>query len=283
MRSRSNKFTLVELLVAFGVFSVLLVIFMQLFSSMRLAWTNTERRSETVSDVRIAMDMSAALLSALYYSSSSSFVGTGDTGGAEVGHFPFRADLSTTVPGRLLFASKTSYDHLPGSNPIRFIGLAVLNAAGTGFATASDSSYKLSLSVLSNEDANYYRYFPNFLGKNDDNELVSIPCSKALTNLQNALYPSNAATREGALFEVLDNVVDFKVRAYDEKGKRLSGVTDAVPHEIELSISVLNDQDFPEWKAMAAGTAKDEFLLKKQMIFTRRIFIGERVTLEVSE
>ena len=35
--------------------------------------------------------------------------------------------------------------------------------------------------------------------------------------------------------------------------------------------------------AMAAGTAKDEFLLKKQMIFTRRIFIGERVTLEVNE
>ena len=77
-----NRFTLVELLVALGVFSVLLVVFMQVFSGMRLIWTNTEKRNETVSDARIAMDMVSVLLSSVYYSSASSFVREGDTSGA---------------------------------------------------------------------------------------------------------------------------------------------------------------------------------------------------------
>ena len=285
MQSR-NRFTLVELLVALGVFSLLLVVFMQVFTGMRLIWTNTEKRNETVADARVAMDMVSVLLSSVYYSSASSYVGPGDTSGAQVGHFPFRVDVSADKPGRLLFACKTNYD-LPGSNPIRFIGIYVPNAEGNDFATAASNSYQLYLAVLSNsrlehgiiiENSTYFRYFPNFLNSAEK----EIPCATALTNLESELPPKGPS---GKCFKLMDRVIEFEVKAYNEKGHLLSGSSgkvDCVPHEIELKISVLNELDFETWKGLT-GTAKDDFRLNKQMTFTRRIFIGERRNLEVAQ
>ena len=276
MQSR-NRFTLVELLVALGVFSVLLVVFMQVFSGMRLIWTNTEKRNETVADARVAMDMVSVLLSSVYYSSASSYVGPSDPSGAQVGHFPFRVDVSAGKPGRLLFACKTNYD-LPGSNPIRFIGIYVPNTEGNDFATAASNSYQLYLAVLSNENSTYFRYFPNFLNSAEK----EIPCAAALTSLEGELYPKGTS---GERHKLMDRVIEFEVKAYNEKGHLLSGssgIVDCVPHEIELRISVLNELDFETWKGLT-GTAKDDFRLNKQMTFTRRIFIGERRNLEVAQ
>lgn len=279
MRSR-NRFTLVELLVALGVFSVLLVVFMQVFSGMRLIWTNTEKRNETVADARVAMDMVSVLLSSVYYSSASSFVGTGDTSGDQVGHFPFRIDVSSDKPGRLLFACKTNYD-LPGSNPIRFVGIYVPDASDDmkNFATAASNSYQLHLAVLSNENGSYFHYFPNFLNAAGSEE---IPCAAALTNLEGELYPKGTT---GEHYKLMDRVIEFNVKAYDDKGNPMtgsSGIVDGVPYEVEIKISVLTELDFETWKGLT-GTAKDDFRLKKQMTFTRRIFIGERRNLEVDQ
>ena len=279
MRSR-NRFTLVELLVALGVFSVLLVVFMQVFSGMRLIWTNTEKSNETSADARVAMDMISVLLSSVYYSSASSFVGEGDPSGAQVGHFPFRADVSSNKPGRLLFACKTNYD-LPGSNPIRFIGIYVPDASDEqkNFATAASNSYQLHLAVLSSDNGSFFHYFPNFLNAAGTKE---IPCSTALTNLEGELYPKGTT---GEHHKLMDRVIKFDVKAYDDKGNLMtgsSGLVDCVPHEIEIRISVLNELDFETWKGLT-GTAKDDFRLKKQMTFTRRIFIGERRKLEVAQ
>ena len=60
---RQSKFTLVELLVSMGIFSILLVVFMQFFSGMRLAWTNSEKRTDAHYSARIVMDMLSALTS----------------------------------------------------------------------------------------------------------------------------------------------------------------------------------------------------------------------------
>ena len=57
---------------------------------------------------------------------------------------------------------------------------------------------------------------------------------------------------------------------------------DGVPYEVEIKISVLTELDFETWKGLT-GMAKDDFRLKKQMTFTRRIFIGERRNLEVDQ
>ena len=117
VKTRKN-FTLVELLVSLGVFSILLIVFMQFFSGMRLVWTNAEKNSTAHTDVRVAMDYLSVLLGSLYYS-------TANTPNAEKGYktgktipkcdilshkrcvkVAFRAGVSTFCPYAALFGER---------------------------------------------------------------------------------------------------------------------------------------------------------------------------------
>ena len=282
-----KRFTLMELLVAMGVFSVLLVIFMQFFSGMRLAWTNTEKRTDVHGNVRIAMDMLSALIGTVYYSSASTYSG-------QVGHFPFLADQTSSRPGKLYFASKTDYD-LPGTNPIRFIGVQVPNAteafgltATSPFDVSTDPFYRLYVTVLSNDASTnngdvYPRFSPEFL---DDSNNEIAP-SAALTALQTNLNGKLAAESSHRI-ELLKYVTDFQVRAYDEKGVAYSDAQlKCVPYAIEVRISILSEDDFKKWVALkeggvTSGVEKTEggknparkFRLERQTTFSRRIYIG---------
>ena len=270
-----NKFTLVELLVSLGIFSILLVLFMQFFSGMRLAWTNTEKRTAVHGDVRIAMDMLSTLIGTVYYSSASTYSG-------EAGHFPFLADQTTTRPGKLYFASKTDYD-LPGTNPIRFIGVQVPNAGETFGLTDTNLYYNLYVTVLSNDASTnngdvYPRFSPEFLdGSNNE-----IAPSAALTLLQANLNGKLAAESSHRI-ELLKYVTDFQVRAYNEEGAAYSDtLLKCVPYMIELRISVLSEEDFKSWVTLKGGaggaeTAENKakkFRLERQTTFSRRIYIG---------
>lgn len=279
-RARKNHFTLVELLVALGIFSILMVLFMQTFAGMRLAWTNSERRTDSHAGVRVAMDMLSTLTGAAYYSSASTFSGN-------EGQFPFQADQTSTRPGKLYFACKTNFD-LPGSNPIRFIGVQVPNAGENFGLTDTALYYKLYLTVLSNEagvnnGTVYPRFSPEFLDASNN----EISASAALTALKSNLDAKLAADTNHRI-ELLRNVTDFQVRAYDVNGN-LFASTDVycVPDMIELRVSVLGDEDFSKWTGMKGGVdsaenaAAQTFRLQKQTTFSRRIHIGDRWKNEV--
>lgn len=60
--SRKGNFTLVELLVAMTVFSILLLLMLQFFSGAQKMWTSTEKRNELYADARIAMDLMTSLI-----------------------------------------------------------------------------------------------------------------------------------------------------------------------------------------------------------------------------
>ena len=146
-----RNFTLVELLVALGVFSILLVIFMQFFSGMRLAWTNTERRSDAHYSARIAMDLLSNMIGSMYYSNAST-----DKWENTV-QFPFmvkRAAAGSNNPTALYLASKGNVD-LPGSCPVKFIGIQYVNPINNDFKfSVSDEKrfYAIYLTVVSNAD-----------------------------------------------------------------------------------------------------------------------------------
>lgn len=282
-----KRFTLVELLVSLGIFSILLVLFMQFFSGMRLSWTNSEKRSEISSNVRIAMDMLSTLLSATYYSTASLY------SGAE-GQFPFQITPgAANRPGKMYFAVKTNID-LPGSSPIRFIGVQVPNVSEP-FNVTGAGLYKLYLTVLSNDSSTnngdvYPRYFPEFLdGSNPPNELSA---AAALGNLRTNLNTKLQGSSNHKI-ELLRNVTDFRITAYNYDGAALSPTSDGtetgvfcVPGAVEIQISVLKDEDFTAWANMKGGVNQAEssdartFRIEKQLTFARRIHIGDRWKME---
>ena len=275
VKTRKN-FTLVELLVSLGVFSILLIVFMQFFSGMRLVWTNAEKNSTAHTDVRVAMDYLSVLLGSLYYS-------TANTPNAEKGFFLFSVKANGNNPDEIYFATKTQID-LAGSNPVRFIGVLVPssdNHLGAGSALHD----KLYLTVLSNKEGSnnaevYRQLFPQFVGS-DDNETILLSDALTLltTNLQNKLKDNTTpAVDTPNRIKLLDNVVDFKVRLLKGDGSEESGgVITSATREIEISISVLTDDDYRQWSTSAN---KDEFRALRQTTFTRRIYIGDRSLLE---
>ena len=278
-----NRFTLVELLVSLGVFTILLILFMQFFSGMRLVWTNAEKRSNLSTDVRIAMDMLSSLVSTVYYSSASEFTG-------HAGEFPFMIDQTSTRPGKMYFASKTTID-LPGTNPIRFIGLQVPNVTENFGLTATspykkdeDGFYKLYLTVLSNDSSAgngdvYPRFSPEFLNSSGNEQSAVAALSDLQTNLNGKL-----SSASNARIELLRNVVDFQIRAYDHKGALFtSTAVNCMPGQVEFQITVLSDEDFEKWITLKGGTtsgaettASEKFREEKQITYTRRIYLGDQ-------
>lgn len=295
VRMRRN-FTLVELLVSLGVFSILLVLFMQFFSGMRLAWTNTEKRTDASYSARIAMDMVAALAGSMYYTNASTDIMD------DAVQFPFllkRAEAKSDAPAALYFASKTNID-LPGSNPIRFIGVQYAtpdNDAAFKFNLSDERKelYALYLTVISNAEKDgedkdisaknsdiYHCFWPAPSFGDPKNTSQVIDADTALTRLEEILNgklkPGSGETPE--FIKLLDHVTEFKVTLLKADGNELhkdtARVTE-VPYAIEVTLSVLSDADFETW--LNTGKNK-EFKLKNQMTFTRRIHIGKRWDME---
>ena len=66
-KKRLQKFTIVEILVAMSVFSVLMLIIMQIFGSLQNVWTTTSKRTQTAQNANMIMNMIAADLQSAYY------------------------------------------------------------------------------------------------------------------------------------------------------------------------------------------------------------------------
>ena len=72
-RVKISRFTLVELLVSMGVFSILLLVSMQVFSSSRRLWLESERQNRVYADVRSALEFITSRLQTQAYSKNMPF------------------------------------------------------------------------------------------------------------------------------------------------------------------------------------------------------------------
>ena len=289
---RHRNFTLVELLVSLGVFSILLVVFMQFFSGMRLAWTNSERRSDAHYSARIAMDLLSSMIGSMYYSNAGTDVFE------KTVQFPFllkRADADSSKPAALYFASKGNVD-LPGSCPVKFIGVQYVNPVNDDFKfKLSDDKrfYTIYLTVISNADKDadekniestnrdiYHRFWPvpDFLDKAGEVTDVKGALEYLVSTLDEKLKPGEKDPVE--YIKLLDRVTEFRVRLFDANGSEIEATSkevSQVPHSLELTVSVLNEADFATW---LSNGKNEEFRLKNQLTFTRSIHIGERWKME---
>lgn len=300
LRSKKYHFTLVELLVSLGVFSILLIIFMQFFSGARLVWTNSEKRTQVYTNSRVAMNTLSLLLNSLYYSSANVYTPS------EAGRFLFRVHQPSNniLSHKIYFASKTVAD-LPGRNPIRFIGIQLptpddtTSYPNTKCGDSDNPLYnKLIMTVISDEDAYFGALFPPFLRLTDpkDNPKAGDPgaCADVIDDLciamnGNKKLLAEPTTFEASRIELLDKVTRFKVRVFDENGIELTvdsdrNIDNVVPFMIEISLAMLSDEDFTLWIGMkggrnqkeTAGSAAEAFRRKNEFMFVRRFYIGNR-------
>ena len=231
-----RRYTLVEIILALGVFSILLLVMMQFFSGAQRLWTGSESRVRTYADARVAMDLMAMQLQNIVYSPDRE--GVFDDGSSNRNYF--RLDQSS------------------GNVRLSFPTL---------------SPFKLDNSAQSSLYTVLYTYerqnSPDDFNKN---KLV-------LARISDRLNPDGATSGEVAA--VVQGVTDLRFTPLRRTGDDLEEVTtwpdDCLPEAIQISLTMLSQNDFERYKALSGSSSKqEEFLANNQKTFTRTVYLGNR-------
>lgn len=253
------KFTLVELIVALAVFSILLLLMLQFFSGAQRIWNGMEKRNEIYANARIAMDLMTSQLQSLYYTPGIPFKIYTDLG-------------ENPEKSKIYFATRTG-DQFPGDSSLKFMT----------FQCSSENENQLRVAVYCNTESDFNALFPPYGidGSNVNNyeeavaKLVSNSCfSKERidkgTGSDGKKYSSILA----------ENVTGFQIVPYkliNDKMELENGANEIsyVPFMLELRLSMLSPEDFERW--VASGKT-EEFRKQHEYTFTRSVFLGDRRT-----
>lgn len=254
---RKRRFTLVEILVSMAVFSILLMLMVQFFSSARTLWTANEKRTSVHADASVAMNLMSTLLQTTFYTEGGTPF--------QISNAP--ASSSAAPPGSgwnssLMFVSSSAMN-LPGG-VVRYLRFQRGPTAGT-------DDNVLQLRVFCDEDANFSQCFQPFG--------VSLSPSETEQGARNCINSFlNGAPAATRIKPILRNVTGLKFLPLDRNGIPIYGATcTATPVAVEIELSLMIDEAaVREWAAMAAGTAKDDFRTKNEYTFRRTVWLGDR-------
>lgn len=284
MTKRRNPFTLVELLVAVGLLSLIMMLLLQLFSGAQKIWIASEKTNNVYADSRVAMELMADLFNTIQFSHG---VDSATGNRVKSKDMIFSLNTSKKDDGRysssIIFVSKTASRDLPmKDNTTRFISFRL------GKSDNADTRGKLFMVIYSdkNNEKTFYSLFPTYDGGSRDT------AKGQLEGLLNTLVNnySNTSSGENEFCQVVaENVVEFKLTAYRNnvstgKLEKKADDTDFAepPYMIEIQLTVLDPDSYKQWLELD-GETKTNYLDRHKRTFSRNVFIGDRWALEAQE
>ena len=306
MKKRKNPFTLVELLIAVGLLSLIMMLLLQLFSGTQKIWIASEKTGNVHADARVAMELMADLIGTVQFSHGEKEEKVENSDDVRIVRdtdqdMIFSLDTSSKTDGRdssgIIFVSKTARDLPMNNNPTRFVSFRYREVKKDGAL----NNGQLLMVVYSDEKSDFYDFFPTYGsagGKRDT----------ALTKLKgqmNALTPGtdDNGGEKNECQVIAENVVSFKLTAYTlvsssttgenpETFSKLEKKADAAdiadpPQMIEIRLTLLDRDSFKRWQELPdtkqqgeTQSPRDKYLDQHQRTFTRNVFIGDRWALE---
>ena len=295
-RKSGWRFTLVELLVAMSVFSLLLVLMMQFFSGAQKIWVSTEEKNNLYADARVAMDLIATFLQGTYFSQG----GSGGNSAATDTHkgVPFVIENGTSEKAEIYFPTQTQMDLIENAGEIVFV---TFQRGETNSTTpANDRSNELRMAILSDS--------PDDNASVGDFSLLFPPYNSATTGVGFA----NRNAAETRIKELLQDKIKEKIDSYDpdkteyhnqciilldnvtafriipmktEKFKSATSTDDKgeddlsqIPFLVEIQLSLMDKKSYELWKELKDSNAEraKEFRLQHEHTFSRTVYLGDR-------
>ena len=293
MTKRRNRFTLIELMVAVGLLSLIMMMLLQLFSGAQNLWVASERTNNVHADARVAMEIMTDILTTVQFSHGEKVDGDGKVVRDKTQDMIFSMDTRTTDDGRpsssIIFVSKTTRD-LPMKNTnTRFISFRL------GGSDDAKTRGKLLMVVYTdkNSESTFYSLFPTYAGAGGSRTSARTSLISAMNALVTE-FKSRVNNTTGGEYEfcqvIAENVVAFKLTAYtmNSSGKleKLDDSADIAepPYMIEIQLTMLDPESYRIYTELVDNNApaarRQEFLDQHKRTYTRSIFIGNRWALE---
>lgn len=234
---KKSRFTLVELLVSMAVFSVLLLVSMQIFSGSQKLWLASEQNNRVYADVRSAMEFITSRLQTQAYSDGMPFLITNDKM-----YFPTAMPMNRKKDGKDL--DKIS---------MRFIG----------FDRSADGVLRMSIYSDEGKAASFQKNMPPYAKSKDiSGKLFDNAKDHNLIELMDNVVE----------FKLVPYFLDAK-----EKNKAAapkSGSCSSPPYRLDITLTVADSKEsFDACKADPDNTdLKDEHCFE----FTRSVLFNYR-------
>ncbi len=305
----ARHFTLIELVVAMGVFALLMLVLLSLFSSAQKAWTRLSQESEVFENAQIAMDLIGRELQCTYY---------------EVNRTPFWYKCATTWGGsdtapytNLCVASSavaknayTRYDNqalcfisstlLPPNKDCKSrlceIKYQLYKATlGSSFQTDTSAGWLLRSAtgdVTSDGSNNLYNATSNPTGKYRFYNFYAVRGVGGTAAAQ--VFTMDEGSSEPWV-KVIPYVTSLTFECYKRDGTSLAGYAPAnattsatptstlspLPYSVKINLALLDKESWDKWKALV-GTSTTEsatarqFRQSRERNFSKTVVIGER-------
>ena len=264
-KSRRINFTLIELLAAMAVFSILLVVSMRLFSGAQQIWMRSEQKTDTFASARTAMEFIASRMQTIYYHNDEPFEITDgvSSGTYEMDSIWFLSNMPKADGSKHLHFVKFRLEDPTGSDP-RAGMLQLLKYTG-------DENYQT-----------YSKLFPPYTGRRGKTYDKAVDrIKKVFEDIEEKDDLKVDDWKTGV--DIIENVVGFKLRRFPVRysGSEVVGldtektIVESAPYLIEVELRILDSREsFLRWKNNASE--RDEIFAEHGYTFQRAILLGKK-------
>ena len=254
---RKKRFTLVELMVSMAVFSILLLVSVQIFASSRKLWLGSEQKNRIYADARCAMEFITARLQTQAYTDGMPFWIKKVVKDSDVDKLEVKLGNSVMFFPTAMPMNRKKGDADRDKISMRFIGFLLTN----------DGILRMQIYSDEGNIRSFQRNIPPFPKSYDAFETVK----------RNTVYKT--ADKDYNRIDLMENVCKFELIPFvreegvDKKAEAVNEIK-APPYRLDIRLTVA---DSPEnWKNWGSATDKAAFEEENCYQFTRSVLLNYR-------
>jgi len=261
MKIYKSKFTLIELIVSMGVFSILLLVTTTIFNTAQEAWTKSSAKSMAFKNVRVALDIMTSDIQSI----SSSYEGIATP-------FWYKPEYGTGDNANELinFISETIMPNPWNQNNLCEIKYQLFNH--NNLLNVNSGWIMRAITDSSSTKWNFY-----------DESTQSMNYNVGLSGANNA-FTANSDSNKWPI-KLIPYVTDLTFNCYDNNGTLIPGTINYVvelPFYIEIELKCLDKESWEKWVAIDSSHADGEsneaqnFRQRHERTFKKNVLIGNR-------
>jgi type II secretory pathway pseudopilin PulG len=271
IRIQKKNFTLIELIAAMGVFSIIMLLLISFFSSAQSIWNLTRQKNAMYENARISLDLMARDIQCIYYEYEK----------IPFYHYPGTGAVNDTEA--LYFVSATNV--LPNYDCNTRLCEIAYKFYNQDVSTAGAwTGHGWLVRSVTGDDKTTPNAAWNYYGKPTEKQAAETPPLGKVYDASDSSFAFTQNSNSRDVFNtVIPNVVNLSFKCFKNDGALIDPAdisadyrnSKMIPYSIMIELTLLDRESWLKWKAVG-GLPTDPLLLNNRRVFSRTVLIGER-------